>query len=140
MKIIYWNIRGLANKSSRDTLLNFYRQTSLDMICVAEPTMDATNFPTAFLRSLNMKIFAFNLRDGIPKLWILIKNNFPNPMIVSNSDKEITLDFGTANSSFRIYANVLISARAPLVWVDVFEPCYSALVDYWGFQRYSRCS
>ena len=117
MIVFFWNIRGLANKHSRDVLFNHIKLTSPDVICIAEPMMSPSDFPVSTLRLFNMEIFAFNLRDGVSKIWILLKNNFPTPRICSNSDQEISLDFTSGSSNFRItfvYANVNVSARRRL--------------------------
>ena len=74
MKVLYWNIRGIANKESRDSLFNFFKQVSPDIICIAEPMMSLSDFPVYFLRSINMHLLVYNLRDGISKLWVLVDN------------------------------------------------------------------
>ena len=117
MKFLYWNIRGIANKSSRDTLFSFTKQISPDVICLAEPMIEPDKFPLSFLRSINMHLLSFNSRDGCSKIWVLCSNNITEPIVFSNSDQEITLDFGSTTKTFRvtfIYASVLIATRRRL--------------------------
>ena len=117
MKFIFWNVRGIANKSSRDTLFCFFKQICPDVICLAEPMMNPDDISKNFLRSLNMNFLAFNSRDGCSKIWIFCSNKIQNPTMISNSEQEITLEFGTAFRAFKvtfIYASVLIAARRRL--------------------------
>ena len=117
MIVLYWNIRGLANKYSRDVLFDHIKQLSPDVVCLAEPMMNVLDFPIALLHLFNMKLYAYNIRDGVSKIWILVKKNINNPNVVSNTDQEISIDFLLGNKSFRIsfvYANVHIYARRRL--------------------------
>ena len=67
MKFIFWNVRGIANKSSWDTLFCFFKQIFPDVICLAEPMMNPDDISKNFLRSLNMNFLAFNSRDACSK-------------------------------------------------------------------------
>ena len=79
--------------------------------------MNVDDLPSSFLRSLNLKLLVFYLREGMSKIWIPVKNSLRTLVVFSNSDQEITLEVGNLISSFRnsfIYANVIISTRKRL--------------------------
>ena len=87
MIVLYLNIRGLAIKNSRDVLFEHIKQLSPDVICLAEPMMNVLDFPIALLHLFNMKLYAYNIRDGVSKIWILVKKNINNPNVLSNTDQ-----------------------------------------------------
>ena len=58
MKIIYWNIRGLTNKPSRDSLFNVSRDFSPDIVSVTELIMSSMDF------HYSVNFFAFDFRKG----------------------------------------------------------------------------
>ena len=74
MKFLFWNVRGIYNKSSRDILFSLYKQIYLDVTCLAEPMMSSNDIFANYLRSLNMNFIAFNLRDVCSKIWIFLFN------------------------------------------------------------------
>ena len=114
MNIFFWNIRGIANNPSREILFNFFKQFSPDVICLAEPMMNFDDFSQNFLISINMKMLTFNLRNGISKIWIWVRKDIQTPLIFSNSEQEITLDFGNSVQPFRvsfIHASVNVNLR-----------------------------
>ena len=93
MKFVYWNIKGIANNNSRESLLNFARKESLDIICISEPMTTPESIPNSFLKSLKMKLFCFNSRDGVSKMWIFSSLDFSKLAMISNTEQEITIDF-----------------------------------------------
>ena len=88
MKIFYWNIRGLANKLSRDTLFDFCKQYNPDIVCVSEPMMNPLDFPKNFFRSLHMSLEVFNSRDRVSIIWLFILSRILNYLVVFNSDRK----------------------------------------------------
>ena len=79
--------------------------------------MYPSDFPLNFLRSINMSIFAFNLRNDVSKIWILVSNRISRPSIVSNTEQEITLEFAIQTNDFCVtfvYASVLPNTRRGL--------------------------
>ena len=125
MKILFWNIRGIANKSSMETLFSFYKQILPDVICLAEPMLVPNKIPLSLLRSMNMKLLCFNSKDGCSKIWILCSTSNQDPKVFSNSDQEITLDFGSSQNFYRIsfiYASVNMGTRRKL-WQRLHNLC-----------------
>ena len=64
-----------------------------------------------------MKFLAFKARDGCSEIWIFCSISIPTPKVISNSDQEITLEFGMAPRVFNftfIYASILILVRQRL--------------------------
>ena len=68
MIILYWNIRGLSNKHSRDVLFDHIKQLSTDVVYLAEPMMNVLDFSIALLHLFKMKLYAHNLRDSVSKI------------------------------------------------------------------------
>jgi hypothetical protein len=69
MKLLYWNIRGIANSLSRLALKRLLLQHKPDLLFIAEPWMRYKAFPTTWLYRLGFKIFSFNIRtNNIPNL------------------------------------------------------------------------
>jgi len=108
MKIIYWNIRGLANSPSK---LALYRLISLhkpDFILIAEPWMKFDNFPSSWLNRLGIKLFSCNLRENIlPNLWCFC-TNYINPIVLDKDDQQVSFSFMLDNKEFfmsAIYAS-----------------------------------
>ena len=74
MKLFYWNVRGIANDPSRNSLYSFCKEFSPYMICLAEPMANPTHFSLSFLRSINMYFVAFNSCDNMSKIWPFCSN------------------------------------------------------------------
>ena len=117
MKFFYWYIRGITNNISRETLLNFVRKESPDIVCISEPMINPDSLPSNFLKSLKMNLFCFNARDGISKIWILSSMDCLKLSVISNSEQEITIDFYD-NSTYKVtfvYASVYYQRRR-ILW------------------------
>ena len=79
--------------------------------------MNPYDFPISLLRLFDMELFTYNRRDGVSKIWILMKRNIYTHRVFSSTDQEFTLDLVLASKSFRItfvHANVHASARRRL--------------------------
>lgn len=68
MKILYWNLRGLANQPTRLALKNLIQNNEPDIILIAEPWMRFEDLPKNWFLRQNYKPFAMNVRE----------NNIPN--------------------------------------------------------------
>ncbi|XP_058734177.1 uncharacterized protein LOC131605902 [Vicia villosa] len=90
MICIYWNIRGIANNSSRAALKNLILKNSPDFVFIAEPWMNFDNFPKAWLNRFDLKLFATNSRDNLlPNIWCLCKSHL-NPVIIDSKDQYVS--------------------------------------------------
>ena len=72
-----------------------------------------------------MKLLCFNSKDGCSKIWILCSISIQDPKVFSNSDQEITLDFGSSQNFYRIsfiYASVNMGTRRKL-WQRLHNLC-----------------
>ena len=70
MKVIYWNIRGIANAPSRLVLKRHILTNNPDFIFISEHWMPYNNFPYAWLNRLGFKLFSQNSRGNLhPNLW-----------------------------------------------------------------------
>jgi exonuclease III len=86
MKILYWNIRGIANTPSKLALRNIISSNNPDVILLAEPWMNFIAFPRWWLQRLGLKLFALNARDNLlSNIWCICRNNLdPNVVFVDN--------------------------------------------------------
>ena len=70
MKIIFWNIRGIANTPSRLALQNLILENKPDFIFLAEPWISYDRLPQTWFLRLGFNFFASNTRqNNLPNLW-----------------------------------------------------------------------
>jgi len=100
MKILYWNVRGIANSPSRLALRRLINLNNPDFVFLAEPWMNFNAFPATWLTRLNLKIFAFNSRDNnLPNLWCICSIHL-NPIVIHSDDQQVTFKFLHNNKEF----------------------------------------
>jgi len=118
MKIIYWNIRGIANSPSRLALRRLIIQNKPDFVFLAEPWMSYNAFPANWLYRLNLKIFALNTRPyNLPSLWCICSTSL-NPTIILSDDQQVTFKISINNIDLyltAVYASVN-NLRRKLLW------------------------
>lgn len=66
MKILYWNIRGIANLDSKLELSNICRSHKPDFLCISEPMVQFDVISAIFWSSLNMQLVAVNNKPNMP--------------------------------------------------------------------------
>lgn len=104
MKVLYWNIRGVANSPSRLALKRLILVNKPDLVLIAEPWMDANKFPTLWLNRLGLKIFSCNQRENLlPNLWRLCTNNL-NPTVLDRDNQQFSFSIMHENKLFCISA------------------------------------
>ncbi|XP_058783255.1 uncharacterized protein LOC131657925 [Vicia villosa] len=97
-QILFWNIRGIANKASRLALKNLIQNNHPNLVCIAGPWMDFEKFPQRWLHRLDFKDFAFNKRDNLlPNLWCFCKSNL-NPNVLEIDDQHISFTLNVSNN------------------------------------------
>jgi exonuclease III len=90
MKILYWNVRGLANSPTRLALKNLLIAHKPDIVVISEPWMDFDLFPKRWLAIMNFKLFAVNTRvNKLPNIWCFCKTNL-NPSILLSDDQHVS--------------------------------------------------
>jgi hypothetical protein len=65
MKLLYWNLRGIANTPTRLALQRLLLLHKPDLLFIAEPWMDFGDFPPSWFRRLGFKLFSFNDRGNL---------------------------------------------------------------------------
>ncbi|XP_058776557.1 uncharacterized protein LOC131650867 [Vicia villosa] len=117
MKSLFWNVRGLANSSSRLALKRLISSNKPDLVFVAEPWMDSNKLPKSWLHNLDLKLFALNQRDDIlSNLWCFCKTNL-NPDIISVDDQQVSFTIKLNNTTLgfsAIYASTSYICRRSL--------------------------
>ncbi|GAU50480.1 hypothetical protein TSUD_409650 [Trifolium subterraneum] len=108
MKILYWNIRGVANSPSRLALKRLVVNNNPDFVFIAEPWMNFSDLPRGWLARMGLKMFGSNDRgQRQSNLWCFCKDSV-NPIIISSNDQQVSFSFSDNNKSFcmaAIYAS-----------------------------------
>lgn len=87
MKVLYWNVRGLANNETRLVLKKLCQVNKPDVVLLSELWMEFCNFPSSFWNSIGLKEFAFNDRGSrSPNLWCLCAPSL-DPVLISVTDQ-----------------------------------------------------
>jgi exonuclease III len=104
MKCLFWNIRGIANTSSKLALGRFLNVEKPDIVLIAEPWMRFQNFPSRWLHRLGYKLFVLNDRDNlIPNLWCIYKNSL-DPSVLTLNDQLVAFTITEQDKVFGIAA------------------------------------
>jgi hypothetical protein len=104
MKSLYWNVRGLANPSSKLALKNLVLESKPDVCFVAEPWMNVNSLSQRWLNRMSLKLFAVNTRPNLlPNLWCLCNYNL-NPTLLSADDQQISISVDLEGKTFGITA------------------------------------
>jgi hypothetical protein len=104
MKVLYWNIRGLANAPSRLALKKLILKEKPDFIFIAEPWIHFDKFPKRWLVRLGLKLFSMNNRNNLtPNLWCICATGL-HPIIHAISDQYVACSVHDNNKSFGIVA------------------------------------
>lgn len=132
MKILFWNIRGIANTPSRLALNRIILVNKPDFIFLAELWISYDRFLQTWFRRLGFKLFACNIRqNNHPNLWCLCTFNL-NPTIVASSNQHVSLTY-TSNSSLfgisAVYASTCYLHRR-LLWNDLIN-CHNLYSIPW---------
>ncbi|XP_042481873.1 uncharacterized protein LOC122062313 [Macadamia integrifolia] len=93
MNVLFWNIRGLRKATGKRALCLFLREHSPDVLCLAEPMVQVSDFPSLFFNKLGYAIdFIHNTRQSkAPNLWIIWKIGLPRPVVFASSDQSISI-------------------------------------------------
>lgn len=120
MKIIFWNIRGLANPKSKQKLANLCIHYRQEMVEIAEPMTDFQNIPDSYWRLRNLSLVACTT-NPTSKLWVLKANSESIDDAIATGDQHVsisaTLDGIRCNYSF-VYASTYYGTR-PCLWDDL---------------------
>jgi hypothetical protein len=104
MKCFYWNIRGLANPSSKLALKNLFLESKPDIYFIVEPWMNVNRLSQRWLHRLGLKLFAVNNRlNNSPNLWCFCSLSL-NPTLLNVDDQHISLTVELDGKSFGIAA------------------------------------
>lgn len=73
MKILLWNVMGMANPNTKSELANLCFTYSLDYLCIFEPMVSLSSIHSAFWNSIRMKFVCSNDRgDLAPNIRVLV--------------------------------------------------------------------
>jgi hypothetical protein len=121
MKVLFWNIRGLANAPSKLALKRLINQNQPDIILISEPWILYEQFPRRWLHRLGLKLFAVNNRNNLtPNLWCICASRL-NPIIYAVTDQFVAFSVIDNNKSFgvvAVYASTCYVKRR-ILWSDL---------------------
>lgn len=86
MKILYWNIRGIANLDSKFELSNICRSHKPDFLCISEPMVQFDVISAIFWSSLNMQLVAVNNKPNMPSIWLFCSKAAMHHLFYSSAD------------------------------------------------------
>jgi len=155
MKILFWNVRGLANSPSKLALKRLLKQNKPTFLLIAEPWISYDSFPQRWLARLGFKLFAVNDRSNmLPNLWCICSSNI-NPLVISNTNQQVSFllrdqgkDFGVsaiyASTNYLHRRNLwqtlnLLQTQHNIPWCFIGD--YNAIVgahEYGGSHNPSR--
>ncbi|KAK9949956.1 hypothetical protein M0R45_005463 [Rubus argutus] len=125
MKILYWNLRGIANVATQDAIKEFVRAHNPEVLCIAEPFVALDSIPVSFWHSLGMRVVCTNDRGSLlPNLWVFCKLSLiPWIRVLFTSDQQISLQvmFDGVNCFLSaVYARTIMAGRRKL-WEDITD-------------------
>lgn len=132
MKILYWNIRGIANLDSKLELSNICRSHKPDFLCISEPMVQFDVISAIFWSSLNMQLVAVNNKPNMPSIWLFCSKDISPPCIISSTVQQITLSFSMDHCNCAIsfvYASTSYIKRRDL-WKEIRD-INSSISDAW---------
>jgi len=104
MKILFWNVRGIANSPSKLALKRLLKHNKPNFLFIVESWISYDTFPQRWLARLGLKLFAVNNRNNIiPNLWCICSSNI-NPSVISNTDQQIPFLLGDQGKNFCVSA------------------------------------
>jgi len=134
MKMLYWNIRGIANFPSRLALRRLLITNKPDFVFLAEPWMNYNSFPATWLQRLGLKVFSFNHRIGnIPNLWCICSSNL-NPTLIHVDNQQVSFSILINHQTYffsAVYASTDYQTRKHL-W-KTLSTLQTSNNGPWGF-------
>lgn len=91
MKILYWNIRGVANPDSQMELHSICVKYKPDFVCISEPMTLFSKIPMVSWSPLHLKLVETNSKDPAPNLWLLCSEYLQTPTVIWNGQQQITI-------------------------------------------------
>jgi hypothetical protein len=132
MKCLFWNLRGIANTSSKLALRRFLNIEKPDLVLIAEPWVLFNSLYNRWLLRLGYKLFALNDRNNlIPNLWCICKVNL-DPVVISLSDQYVAFTCSDVDKLFGIvavYASTCYLRRRQL-WSSLSSFCNSQDISW----------
>ena len=124
MIVLSWNLRGIGNANTLNTLKNICFSHKPDLIYLFEPMVSFDQTSSQFWHSIGMKFLASNVKPGhLPSIWILHSNQINPPTIVSSTSQQISLTLSTPKGSVllsAVYASNNYVVRRQL-WLDLTD-------------------
>ena len=139
MKVLYWNLRGVANLNTQSELANLCHTHKPDLLCISEPMVSFDSISPSFWKSCNMKLVCTNSRDCLPNLWLFCASmhNLPNIIVISSQSitVEMMVDNFTCYLTFVYAATSYIDRR--FLWQELISlsslcSCPWLLVGYFN--------
>ncbi|XP_040369487.1 uncharacterized protein LOC121051324 [Rosa chinensis] len=125
MKVLYWNVRGIANAPTQNALKDFIRVHKREILCIAEPFVALNSIPSSFWRGFGLATICTNDRGGSrPNLWLFGKISLvPMVRVLLVTDQQVTLQVmhDSVNCIITaVYARTTMAERGRL-WTDLAE-------------------
>ena len=104
MKVLFWNVRGIANDESRLFLKRLLQENKPDLFFLAKPNTSIQRFPALFWQNKERFPATNNKGSLCPTLWCLCEDSL-SPVILEVSDQMVSFSV-TVNAQVYYFAAV----------------------------------
>lgn len=119
MKVLYWNVRSIANQNSRLMLNKFCDSHRPDLLFLSEPWIDIEQIPSSFWAGIKLKPFVLNDRGSfLPNLWGLCADHL-NPVFILSSKQQIS--FSLVWEQQTIYITAVYASTNNIIRRDLWN-------------------
>ncbi|XP_026420106.1 uncharacterized protein LOC113316093 [Papaver somniferum] len=115
MRVLFWNINGVAREAARDKLKELIKEFKPDIFCIAEPKVYCSD---NFLQGLHISGYMRNvIHNSVGRLkgniWIFWSEEMVMPNIINSSKQAVTIEVDGVMISF-IHASCIQVTRRNL--------------------------
>lgn len=125
MKLLYWNVRGIANADTQRALKNLVLSHKPSIVCISEPFVLASSIPVSYWRSMSLSLVSTDDRGLLdPNLWLLCHDDLM-VTVLSSTDQQVTFSCsfdGVPCVVTAVYAKTSVVGRRQL-WQDLMTIC-----------------
>ncbi|XP_026384155.1 uncharacterized protein LOC113279699 [Papaver somniferum] len=121
MKIIYWNIIGLRRTKAADKIRSLVNSFGPSLFWLAEPKISVRKDIIKKLRLSGMKhlVIHNSSESGKGNIWLLWSSSISDPILISNTKQEITVEVGGSLITGVHVASLAVDIR--FLWDKMLE-------------------
>lgn len=126
MNIISWNLCGLGNDNTQNSLKNLCRKQTPSWVAIYEPKVRSSSLPHRFLHRYDLRLLHENLRISPLRtnIWIFGRTTIiPHATVLLSTDQMVAIRFVDTTHSYTlcfVHAHVSYVRRC-LLWADLLS-------------------